>query len=244
MPILLISFVCIISIFLIDKDSLIATLGTFAVVLQRLNTRVVGIAQAAGTLTDNLSRISRLDNIISSKDKESRRVGGETINFTIKQIKFSHVNFNYSKEANFELKNLNFRLNLGETTALVGPSGAGKSSVLDLLLGLYEPKFGRIDVNGKDLQSYDLNSWQKNISIVSQDIFLFNTSILNNLKFGNPEISFNQIKEACKASGADNFIKKLPMGYETIIGERGFKLSGGRDNVSRLQDPLSVTNLF
>ena len=228
LPIILISVVCIISIFTIERSSIIATLGTFAVTLQRLNYRIVGISTNAGALADNASRISRLDNIISPKDKEFRRVGGEKINFPIKQITFSKVNFNYSKENNFGLNDLNFNLNLGESTAIVGVSGSGKSSILDLLLGLYEPKIGRIIANGKDIKTLDLNSWQKQISIVSQDIFLFNTSILNNLKFGNPEITFNEIKKACEASGANDFIKELPMGYKTIIGERGFKLSGGQ----------------
>nr|WP_257472107.1 ATP-binding cassette domain-containing protein [Prochlorococcus marinus] len=180
-------------------------------------------------LADNVSNISRLDKIISSDNKVFRRTGGRKLFFPIKQISFSNVDFKFAKNDTFRLKNINFNINLGKVTALVGPSGSGKTSLLDLLIGLYEPNKGEILLNGEiNINKLNLDYWQQSISIVHQDIFLFNTSIINNLKFGHPNTTFNQIKKACQASGADEFIEKLPEGYETIIGERGLKLSGGQ----------------
>ena len=229
LPILIISLVCLFAFLTIETNALVPTLAVFALALQRLNYKIITISQAVSLLVDNISNVSRLDKIISSKDKDFRRTGGRKLFFPIERISFSDVYFKYSKKDSFGLKNINFDLNLGKVTAIVGPSGSGKSSLVDLLIGLYEPNEGEIILNGRiNINKINLNSWQKNISIVHQDTFLFNNKIIDNLKFGYPNTTFNQIKKACQASGAYEFIEKLPKGYETIIGERGLKLSGGQ----------------
>ena len=149
LPIIIISSVCLLAYLTIETNELVPTLAIFALALQRLNYKFMGISQAFSLLADNVSNIYRLDKIISSDNKEFRRTGGRKLFFPIKQISFSNVDFKFSKNDSFRLKNINFNLNLGKVTALVGPSGSGKTSLLDLLIGLYEPNEGEILLNGR-----------------------------------------------------------------------------------------------
>ena len=228
LPVFFASLISFGLVFSIERNSIFALLGTFVIAIQRLNVRFISISNAITYLADNIPKISRLNYIFSDDNKEFRRTKGNIAPNKIKKLTFNNVCFSYSKKNKFNLSNLNFTLNKGEITAIVGPSGAGKSSILDLLVGLYEPSSGQILVDSNALSDMDLNSWQKKISIVSQDIFLFNTSILKNLSFGLSKVDRLRIINACKKSGAHQFINDLPQGYETIIGERGFKLSGGQ----------------
>lgn len=116
----------------------------------------------------------------------------------------------------------------GEVTALVGPSGGGKSTLAYLLLGLLEPTGGKITVDGVDLHDYDLDSWRKKIGFVSQDNFIFHGTVAENIAFGRPGFSAEQIRRAAETANAHGFIEKLPQGYNTVAGERGTKLSGGQ----------------
>jgi ATP-binding cassette subfamily B protein/subfamily B ATP-binding cassette protein MsbA len=112
--------------------------------------------------------------------------------------------------------------------ALVGPSSAGKSSIADLLTGLYAPTAGQIWVNNTPLEQLELASWQHRLGVVSQDPFLFNASIGDNISFGTPGATLSQRKAACQAAQAAGFIESLPKGYDTLVGERGYRLSGGQ----------------
>ena len=228
LPILFASIISLVLVFSVERTSIFALLGTFVIAIQRLNFRFIGISNSLTNLSDNIPKISRLNYIFSDEDKEFRRTNGKIIPNKIKKLTFHNVSFAYSEDKKFSITKLNFTLKKGEITAIVGPSGAGKSSILDLLIGLFEPNSGQILVDGNALCEIDLNSWQKKISIVSQDIFLFNASILKNLSFGLSKVDPQQILRACKESGAHQFISNLPKGYETLIGERGFKLSGGQ----------------
>jgi ATP-binding cassette subfamily B protein/subfamily B ATP-binding cassette protein MsbA len=112
--------------------------------------------------------------------------------------------------------------------ALVGPSGAGKSSVADLLVGLYTPTAGRVLIDDQDLNQLDLISWQQRLGVVSQDTFLINASLADNIGFGRPDASRAQIEAAAALAQASGFIETLPEGYDTLVGERGYRLSGGQ----------------
>ena len=103
---------------------------------------------------------------------------------------------------------------------MVGPSGAGKSTIADLLTGLYTPSKGNILIDGIPLNSYNLVSWQEHLGVVSQDTFLFNTSIYENIKFGVPSATLSMVKDACNLAQASGFIETLPDTYDTVIGER------------------------
>jgi ATP-binding cassette subfamily B protein/subfamily B ATP-binding cassette protein MsbA len=116
----------------------------------------------------------------------------------------------------------------GQTVALVGSSGAGKSTIADLLVGLYEPTEGRILIDGIDLHTLEIASWQQKLGVVSQDTFLLNNTIAANIAYGTPNADRPAIEAAAVAAQAAGFIAGLPDGYDTVIGERGYRLSGGQ----------------
>ena len=127
------------------------------------------------------------------------------------------------------LKDLSFIIKKNKITALVGESGSGKSTIADLLIGIISPQSGKILIDGKNLTDYQIDTFRNKIGYVSQDIFLFNDSIKNNLKwFTSENVDDNQIWEALNLSGADKFINELPEKINTVVGERGVQLSGGQ----------------
>ncbi len=126
------------------------------------------------------------------------------------------------------LRNLNFRIQPGQTVALAGPSGAGKSSILNLLLRFYDPTEGQVTLDGLDLRSIRRDSLRRHFALVQQETFLFNDSILDNIRYGHPEAGMEQIIAAARDANAHAFICDLPNGYNTNVGERGVRLSGGQ----------------
>ena len=144
------------------------------------------------------------------------------------RIQFESVSLSYANDSIYALKDLSFEIPRNQVTALVGESGAGKSSIIDLLLGLYQPTAGEILVDGNRLDQYCLSEWRRAIGVVSQDTFIFNASILENLRYGRPETGLDEVTAAAKAAQAHDFISLLPKGYDTVVGERGYSLSGGQ----------------
>ena len=142
-------------------------------------------------------------------------------------IKFENVYFGYDKDKPI-LKNINLEVKPGETVALLGPTGSGKSTIIRLLMRFYDVTSGRILIDGHDIRDVKLKSLRKHIGIVSQEIFLFNRTVKENISFGKPDAPMNDIIRAAKIAKAHEFIMKLPNEYDTIIGERGINLSGGQ----------------
>ena len=126
------------------------------------------------------------------------------------------------------LRDISFIVEPGKTLALVGPTGAGKSTIASLVPRFYDPKGGSILLDGTDVRDTKLSAVRRNVSMVLQDTFLFNGTVMENLRFGNEEASDEDIFAAAKAAGADSFTQELPQGYDTQVGERGLKLSGGQ----------------
>ena len=144
-------------------------------------------------------------------------------------IKFEAIEFNYpSRPLQTALTKFTLDVKPGETVALVGPSGAGKSTVFQLLLRFYDPKTGSITLDGVETSTLNLQDLRSRIGIVPQDAVIFSTSALENIRYGKPEASDDEVKAAAKAAFADEFIAKLPEGYDTFLGERGVRLSGGQ----------------
>jgi len=143
-------------------------------------------------------------------------------------INFKNVSFKYSRTAEKAVNNINISINGGSMSAFVGHSGAGKSTIINLLPRFYDPQNGEILIDNQNITKVSLNSLRKNISLVSQDVILFDESIKNNIAYADTKASQQEIEIACKFAAAHEFIKKLPNGYETIIGENGVKLSGGQ----------------
>lgn len=141
-------------------------------------------------------------------------------------IEINNVSFSYNKDIDI-LKNISFTAKQGEVTALVGKSGCGKTTLLRLISRLYDYQSGSIKISGKNINEISTKSLFKKVSIVFQDVILFNTSILENIKIGNQNASDEEIKRAAVLANCEEFIEKLPEGYNTLIGENGARLSGG-----------------
>lgn len=141
-------------------------------------------------------------------------------------IEFDHVSFDYGR-GDFTLNNLSFEIRSGEFIGIVGASGGGKSTIIDLLMGFYTPKAGTIRINGTDSRELSLASLRSQIAYVPQDVFVWNTSILNNLSYPHTTYSEETITTSSRAVQLHDFVSMLPEGYATVIGERGLTLSGG-----------------
>ncbi len=141
-------------------------------------------------------------------------------------VEFRHVGFHYDVDRRI-LEDVSFKLEDGEKLAIVGPSGAGKSTIARLLFRFYDIDQGQILISGQDITGVDQQSLRRAIGIVPQDTVLFNDSILYNIQYARPEASFEDVREVARLADIDRFIESLPEGYDTIVGERGLKLSGG-----------------
>ncbi len=141
-------------------------------------------------------------------------------------VEFRNVSFDYEDNRPI-LKNISFRVNAGEKVAVVGPSGAGKSTLARLLFRFYDPIRGEVFIDGQDIKRVSQYSLRKNLGVVPQDTVLFNDTIKYNIAYANPEATMDEIRAAAKAASLDGFIDSLPEAYETVVGERGLKLSGG-----------------
>ena len=144
-----------------------------------------------------------------------------------KDIEFKQVSFIY-KDDIYALKDVSFKVKAGSTIAFVGPSGAGKTTMAHLIPRFYDVTKGQILIDNVDIRDYDLFSLRHNISIVSQDAFLFNDTIGSNISYSKENAAEEEIKAAAKAAYADEFIESFPEKYDTLCGERGVKLSGGQ----------------
>ena len=146
----------------------------------------------------------------------------------IPAVQFEDVWFNYGPGEPQALSSVSFSVEAGQTVALVGPSGAGKTTVAHLLMRFWDPQQGRITFGGHDIRGFALNDLRSRISLVSQDIYLFNLSIRENLRLARPDATDAEIEQAAKMASAHEFIKTFPRGYDSVVGERGTSISGGQ----------------
>jgi subfamily B ATP-binding cassette protein MsbA len=143
-------------------------------------------------------------------------------------ISYQDVSFKYLSTSDKAIKNMNLDIKGGSMTAFVGHSGAGKSTIINLLPRFYDPQMGKILIDDQNIYDVSLESLRKNISLVSQDVILFDCSVKDNISYASPGASDKEIIDACKFAAAANFIEELPGQYETMIGENGIRLSGGQ----------------
>ncbi|MBP3706293.1 MAG: ABC transporter ATP-binding protein [Clostridia bacterium] len=153
-------------------------------------------------------------------------------------IQFKNVSFSYGEETKTILNNFNLNILPGENIAIVGPSGTGKTTICSLIPRFYEIDSGAIFVDGKNIKDITLSSLRKSIGIVQQDVYLFSGSVYQNIEYGCPGATKEQIEQAAILAGADEFIKELPDGFNTYVGERGVKLSGGQ------KQRISIARVF
>jgi ATP-binding cassette subfamily B protein/subfamily B ATP-binding cassette protein MsbA len=225
----LVGLFLVLGYFFIDARSneAIAMLLTFIVIIYRLNTRMQTLFISIGEIAFHWGSIVRLEEILSVNHKEfSDQKGKELLDFK-EAITFQEVALTYPGTLRPALQDLSFKIEKGKMTALVGMSGAGKSSIIDLILRLYKPTQGVIRVDDVDLEALKLDDWRSCLGVVSQDIFIFPETIEENIRFGKPDASFDEVIHAAKLAGADSFIAHLPEQYRTELGEKGYRLSGG-----------------
>ncbi len=164
--------------------------------------------------------------------------GSQNLKLTNANIEFKNINFKYSSTLEQAVNNISLKIQGGKLVALVGHSGAGKSTILNLLPRFYDAQSGKILIDDQNIYECKISSLRKNISLVSQDVILFDDTVEANILYANPDAADEQIKNACQFAAAEEFILKLPQGYQTIIGENGVKLSGGQ------KQRLSIARAF
>lgn len=179
------------------------------------------------TLQNGLISLERAERVIDEKP-ENYSPEGSLKNFPFSGvIKFDNVSFGYKKDQKV-LDGISFETKSGELVALVGESGGGKSTLIDLISGYYFPSSGRVTIDGHSTKKIDLNFLRKHIAIVPQEVVLFHESVKTNIKYGSFEASEEEVLNAARVAHADTFIEKFPKKYETVVGERGVKLSVGQ----------------
>ncbi|MFM9890762.1 MAG: ABC transporter transmembrane domain-containing protein [Rickettsiales bacterium] len=185
---------------------------------------VVGELQRAAGATERLMELMALEPEIIAP--------AEPYRFTKKplgRLAFEHVTFHYPSRPDVAaLSNTSFRVEPGETVAIVGPSGAGKTTVFQLLLRFYDPQFGIIRIDGHDIRTLEPRQWRSHIGLVPQDPVIFSASALDNIRSGKPDATLEEVREAARTAAALEFLEALPDGLDTYLGEKGVRLSGGQ----------------
>lgn len=212
----------------LDNDgSLTASvfIGYLAVFSQLLSP-AKAFSTAYNSMNKGLASIERVEEIINSHEVIIEKPKAISVSSFKESIEFKNVSFRYEDE--LVIKNLNLKINKGQTIALVGPSGSGKSTLTDLIPRFYDPVEGSITIDGIDIRDYKILELRALMGIVTQESILFNDSITNNIGFAKQNITMEQIENAAKIANAHQFITETENSYETNIGDRGNKLSGGQ----------------
>lgn len=222
-----------------DPDLSFSDIALVLVPLSTTYTHVKRLTRAYNVLLESVGAMDGLEAVLGESPDEALRAG-VVIEQVRGKVEFEGVEFAYGEEP--VLRGVDIVAEPGQTVALVGPSGGGKSTALDLLARFHDPAGGRVLIDGIDLRELDLSSFRRRVAVVSQQPFLFNTSIYQNILYGNPDAIRDEVEAAAKAAQIHDFIVEQPEGYETQCGERGANLSGGqmqRITIARalLRDP-------
>ena len=205
----------------------IPVIGALLFTLYRLAPRVSGTNNRRQQLVANLASLHQVNQILTEATQPKITNGERVLAGLDRGIELKKVSFSYNGSPPV-LQDTSFTIEKGRMTAIVGASGAGKTTLIDMILRFYDPIEGSVLVDGVDLRELDLASWRSFIGVVSQDTFLFNESVANNIALGRPDATNERVRDAATRAYADEFIQQLPDGYDTIIGDRGWNLSGGQ----------------
>lgn len=215
---------------LLTGDSI--TVGTIAAIIHLQGNAGVLFTNIGNFITGIQSALAGAHRVLQTMRSPTERVKGskglaEASSSTRNSVSIRDLDFKYEESDNNVLRGLNISVEEGQFAALVGPSGGGKSTIIKLLLGLYPGFKGSIAISGRDISEYDIDELRSKLAYVPQDAFIFNDSIKENIRYGNPGATDMEIEKAAIAAYAHDFITELPKGYATRVGERGTKLSGG-----------------
>ena len=205
------------------------TIGSLLVFLSYLGTvqeQLKAITGIYGTLQNAGASVDRVIEVLATEQEVTNNPGATALTSVQGHIRFEKVNFGYETDRPI-LRDVSFEVLPGQTIALVGPTGAGKSSLVSLLPRFFDAWDGQVTIDGLDVRDIELKSLRSNVGIVLQEPFLFPLTIAENIAYGRPDASREEIEAAARDANAHQFIERLPEGYNTIIGERGATLSGG-----------------
>jgi subfamily B ATP-binding cassette protein MsbA len=204
------------------------TLGTFLAFLLAVLSLIRPLKRLArlhGINQQALASAERIFEVLDTPSSVIEHAKARTLPAFHRDITYEHVSFHYDSQP--ALRNISLTIRAGETIAMVGPSGGGKTTLVSLLPRFFDPKAGRVKIDGLDIRHVTLASLREQIGLVTQTPFLFNDTVRANIALGRPGSTLAEIVEAAKTAGAHHFVSRLPKGYDTVIGERGEGLSGG-----------------
>ncbi|MEM1367566.1 MAG: ABC transporter ATP-binding protein [Cyanobacteria bacterium P01_H01_bin.15] len=211
-----------------ELAALEAILLTYLILLFRMMPEVSRLNRVRSQFANNLASIDFAMDLLRRENKSFMTSGTLTYSQLKEGIKFDNVRFSYPGHSKVVLDSIDLWIPKGKTVALVGSSGAGKSTIADLLPRLYDPTSGKIYLDGVDIHEYDLISFRQKLGVVSQDTFLFNATLRQNIAYGLRDVKEEDIIEASRRANALEFIEKMPKGLDTQVGDRGVILSGGQ----------------
>lgn len=217
------------------------TPGDYAAYLLYVSTLIAAVRRIV-EFTEQFQRgmtgIERFIEIMDTPAEITDTEGATSLSAVEGDVEFRNVSFAYSDGDERVLSNIDIKVKKGENIALVGPSGGGKTTLVNLIPRFYDVTCGEILIDGVNIKNYTQHSLRNAIGVVQQDVYLFSGTVYENIAYGLPGASREQVKKAAKAAGCDEFIEKLPEGYDTYVGERGVKLSGGQ------KQRISIARVF
>ena len=211
---------------MLEGSMTVGTLSAYASYLIMFFGPVKWLAQSASWINEVLGSAERIFEVIQTPAEVKDDEKASHFNNVKSEIIYNQVSFGYTQDRRI-LQGINLRIAPGEMIGIIGPSGAGKSTLIHLLCRFYDPDEGDIYVDGRRLTSIKQEELRRNIGVVFQETFLFDGTIAQNIAYGCPEASTEDIIQAARTANAHDFICRLPDGYETKVGERGHRLSGG-----------------
>ncbi len=226
------------ALFILNGGISVADFAAYLLFVGTLITSVRRIVEFAEQFQRGMTGIERFCEIMDIEPDIKDDKDAEPLFNVSGDIEFKNVSFHYESDKKSVLSNLSIKVSAGQSIALVGPSGGGKTTLCSLIPRFYEVSDGEIFIDGKNIKCLTLESLRANIGVVAQDVYLFSGSIRENIAYGKRDATDEEIKEAARLAGADEFIETLPDGYDTYVGERGVKLSGGQ------KQRISIARVF
>lgn len=226
------------SLFMIDGKITAADLVAYLLYIQTLITSIRKLVEFTEQFQRGITGIERFNEIMNERPEISDSPDAIELQNVDGNIHFDNISFSYSDFDDEVLSHIDICVKKGENIAIVGPSGGGKTTLCNLLPRFYELNNGDITIDGTSIKNITLKSLRNNIGVVQQDVYLFSGTVRENITYGTPGATEEQIIEAAKNAGAHEFISALPDGYDTYVGERGLKLSGGQ------KQRVSIARLF
>lgn len=226
------------ALFLMDGSITTADYIAYLLFVSTLLTSIRRIVEFTEQFQSGMTGIERFGQIMDQPPDIQDAPDAVELTHVRGDVNFDHVSFHYSDNDRTVLADLNLKVKAGERVALVGPSGGGKTTLCNLIPRFYDVSAGRILIDGQDITTLTQKSLRENIGMVQQDVYMFSGTVYENIAYGLPGATAQQVRRAAELAGADAFIQALPEGYDTFVGERGVKLSGGQ------KQRISIARVF